>query len=225
MADADNQDQTSPNQQNVGVTKTELDAKLGEVNEQLRAMNATFQESIQAIASAVKPQQQTRQQPVFNDDVMYDPNKLESAVKTQASQIAGELLRKERELNTAVYNLSQEYPEITSDPGIQKAVREAQATLPESIRDTAIGIETAVLKAASKAGLVPKSKRQAQLDDDISVGPRSPTGGGQRNKGSKNKVAAETMELAELMGLNTEDPKVAESIAKHAQRDSWSRYR
>jgi hypothetical protein len=224
MADADQLDNTSPNPQNVGVTKNELDAKLGEVQEQLRAMNATFQESVQAIASAVKPQQQTRQQSAFNDDVVYDAGKLESAVTTKASQIAGELLRKERELNTAVYNLAQEYPEIQSDANIQKAVREAQAALPDSIRDTAQGLEMAVLKATSKAGLMPKSRRSAPIEDDVSGSPSRSSGSSRRSQG-KQKLAPETLELAALMGRNIDDPKVIEAIEKASQRESWSKYR
>jgi hypothetical protein len=221
MADVDQQDKTSPTNQTVGVTSAELDAKLSAVTEMLKAVNAQNQEAYQNLASAIKPAQKA--QPVFTDDAMYDPGKLQEAVTVQASKIARDMLKSERELNTTVYNMAQEYPEIQTDPQIQKAVREAQATLPENMRDTALGLETAILKAASKAGLMPKSKRSAPVDDDIYVAPR---GSGEQRKSSRSqKVDQRTLEFAELLGRDIEDPQVLKGLEEATKRDSYSKYR
>lgn len=221
MADADNKE-TSPNDQKIqGVTKSELDAKLGEVQQQLQAMNSQFAEGLQTLASAVKPPQKV--QSAFSDDVVYDPAKLESAVTQKAGEIATQMLQKERDLNTTIYNMAQDYPEIQSDPAIQKAVREAQAALPASMRDSAFGIETAILKAVTKAGLVPKSRRQV-IDDEVSVsGTRSEAT--RSSSGKKQKIDPKTLEFAQLLGRDISNPDVLKGLEEATQRESYNRYR
>jgi hypothetical protein len=222
MADADNKENLPNDQTKVqGVTKTELDAKLGEVQEQLKAMNSQFADSLQSLASAVKPPQ--KQQPTFSDDDIYDPAKLETKVAAKAGEIAQQIVARERELNATIYNMAQDYPEIQSDPAIQKAVREAQATLPANMRDSALGIETAILKAVTKAGLVPKSRRPV-VDDEPSVsGTRSAASGS--SSGKKQKIDPRTLEFAQLLGRDITNADVLKGLEEASQRDGYNRYR
>lgn len=224
MADADQQDKTSPDSQNAGVTRSELDAKLGEVMAQLQAMNATNQEMYQAVASAAKPQPQAQQR-VFQDEDLYDAQKIEQKVATTANQIANQVVLRERELNTTIYNMAQEYPEIQSDTKVQQAVKEAREALPTNFRDTAQGLEMAILKAASKIGLIPKSKRSNDgLDPDFSA-PVGRGSGEQRRQGSSAKVSEETLAAAELMGVNVSDPETVKRLEGYSQRKNWGSYR
>jgi hypothetical protein len=226
MADADQQGITSPDttQSQAGVTKSELDAKLGEIQLQLQAMNSTFQESVQSIASAVAPKQ-LQQQRIITDDDLYDSRKLESKVQAQASQIAQQFVQRERELNSMTYNLAQDYPEIQTDPALQKLVKEILNTLPSGMQDTAQGLEMAVLKATSKAGLVPKSKRgDSSLDPDVSAS--GARGSSQSRRAAKQgKVSEDTLEIAALMGVNINDPETVKRIEGYSKREDWLKYR
>lgn len=220
MADVDNMNNTSPDPTNAGVTKSELDAKLGEVNAQLQAMNSTFREFAAAAASnkpAPTPQR------MFQEDDLFDASKLEAKVGTVANEIANKVIANERALNGKVYDMAQEYPEIQSDPNIQKAVKEAIASLPPGYRDTAQGLEMGILNAVAKAGLIPKSKRNGSSLEDTPNGSR---GSGQRRQQVGNgKIDEATLEMAELMGRDISDPKVIKGLEEASQRTNWSRYK
>ncbi len=223
MADVDNNSTSSTDSSTEAVKglRTELDAKLGEVNDQLKAMNAQFRESLQSIASSMTPAtppQQTR----ISDEDMWDAGKLEDKIVAKATEISRAEQAREREMNTTIYNLAQEYPEIQSDPTMQKAVREAQATLPQAMQNSAIGLETAVLKAVSKAGLLPKSKRSA-IDEDASFGPSRSTS--EKRTEKKSKVNQSMLDFAQLLGRDITDKNVLKGLEEAAARDTYSKYR
>lgn len=221
MANADNKEDTSQ-QSNNGLDGKALEAKLADVQEQLKTMNEEFAKSMTSLASRVAPQQK-KQETTFSDNDVYDAKTLGQKVEQRSSQIAKEIIAQERQLNNTIYQLSQEYPEIVSDAAIRKAVLEANALLPEQMRDSALGYETAVLKAVSKAGLMPKSKRPV-VDEDISSGGGR---GSDRNskKAGKGKVTEDMLAFAQLLGRDVSDPKVIKGLEDAAGRDNWSKYR
>ncbi len=217
MADVDKNStsETDSNKEAVKGLRTEIDT----VNEQLRAMNATFKESIETLANSMKPAVVQKQ--VSFDDAMYDADKMEERVTQKATEIAQGVAAKNRELDMTIYNLSQDYPEITSDSAIQKSVKEIEASLPAAMRGTAIGLETAVLKAVTKAGLMPKSKRQT-VDEDISFG----SGRSQTTKPkARAKVDQNMLDIATLMGRDITDKNVLKGLEDAANRDTFNKYR
>lgn len=221
MTDADNQEQTSQqNTQNSDGTRVE--AELAKVQAQLEAMNQLYAEQSKAIASlATKPQ---RQEVEISDDDVYDPKALSAKVLKKTDEVISQHLARERELNATIYNLTQEYPEISSNASMRKAVIDAHNAIPDSLKGTAAGYEMAVLKVTSKEGLVPKSKRKdVQVDADISAG-----GGSSRSESrpkGKKAVTEKMIALAQLLGRDTNDPKVMKGLEEAANRDSYGRYR
>lgn len=227
MENADNNEQTSASQTDTQAGGSNTEKVLSDIAEQIRAMNAQNQEAMKAVASSIASSKSSKKETVVEDDDYFDAKKLQKKVGAIANDIATNALKKERELNNTIYALTQDYPEIGSDPEIRKAVLQAHQSLPESIRDTADGYETAVLKAVSKAGLLPKNKRQARSDaDDFAVGGQRGLGERrQETKGSK-KVSNKTLAFAELLrgrSLTKEEEKGIEEVASN--RDTFRRYR
>jgi hypothetical protein len=222
MADADQQDtpqQTAEGSSNGALNK--VDQQLSEIARMLAEQNSQMQETLKAAVAA----SQTKSAPVAKPDPVYEPEAYERYLEEKASKIAATHVARERELNTVVYQLSQDYPEISSDASLKKSITEIQRTLPESIRETAVGYETAILKAVNKAGILPKSKRQAQLDEDVSMGGNRSTSSGSSRKAGKAKVSEETLQVAQLMGRDISDPKVLKGLEEAAQRNEWNKWR
>lgn len=217
---ADNNDQNSaPKQDDIlSTVRGELDSKLAEVTNQIKALNDVYAKNFEAIATQIAPK---KQEPAIGDDDIYDPGKLSEKVSSVASKIAGEALAKERQLNSKIYELSQEFPEIQSDKDLRKAVLEMHNQIPGYLKDSPEGYEMAVLKAVAKAGLVPKSKR-LETDEDVSLSSR---GGSKVKPTSRKKVSDTTLMLAELMGRDINDEKVLKGLEEASNRDRWGKYR
>jgi hypothetical protein len=118
--------------------------------------------------------------------------------------------------------LAQEYPEINSGKAeIREAILAAQKKLPLEVQGSAVGYEMSIKAAMADLGIIPSSRRP-KSDDDYSI----PSGrsGGEARAAKKGKVAQETLDTAELMGLDINDPKVVERLGKHAGRN-FGKYR
>lgn len=217
MADADTKENTSQNSNGANQGSQgdngALNAQLTQVQEELRKMN----ERMEATQNAIAESNRVKVTKEDDDENIYDPKvlsrKMEAAFDTK--------LRAERQKDLTIYNLAQEYPEIQTDSKIRAAVLEAQNQIPASLRDTADGYEMAVLKAVSKAGLMPKSKRQV-IDDDVSISPRS---SGTRPTAKRTKVSDRTLQVAEMLGRDISDPKVLAGLEEAANRDTYNKYR
>lgn len=185
-----------------------MEAAMASMNEKLEAQATMLAEANKRLAPPAPKQ----------DDVnLYEPQNMVQHME----RIFDTRLRTEKQKDLTIYNLAQEYPEIQTDPKVRAAVLDAQKSVPEHIRDTAEGYELAVLKAAGKSGLVPKSQRKT-VDDDV-------TYDGTRRQSSapkkRNKVSEATLAAAELMGININDENRVKSLEEHANRDSWTKYR
>ncbi len=216
MADADNKNTSSENDQiDQSKGNDKLAATLAKVQEQLSAMNAQTQATAEAILQ-MRQQQATAITKEVSDDDLYDPKTL----LNKAGDIMQRQLREERAKNAMIYNLGQEYPEIHSDSAVRQSVIDAQKGLRPDLQDTADGYEVSVLKAVAKHGIMPKSKRPV-LDEDASSAPR----GGSSGPRKKVKVSEDTKTIAAMMGLNVEDSETLKQLEKHANRDTYSKYR
>ncbi len=221
MANADTNENISSSTDSSNAEGTKgnnaLNAQLTEVQEQLRKMNAQMEATQAALAEA------NRKPTVPNEEEenLYDPKRLAAKMDRDFDTKLDNKLRAERAKDLMIYNLAQDYPEIQTDNKIRQAVLEAQKQIPESLRDTADGYEMAVLKAVSKAGLVPKSKRQT-VDDDSSFSPRS--GANSRPK-ARNKVSEKTLMVAQLLGRDISDETVLKGLEDAANRDNYTKYR
>lgn len=212
-ADSKNENLPDDNQQAAGQSKGNdvLAERLAEVQAQLEAMNQAMQAQSAAIAA-------TQRKPVQEEEEnLYDPkNLLRKAEATFDTR-----LREERAKDAKIYELSQEYPEIRGDSKIRADILAAQRELPEHLRDTALGYETAVLKAVAKHGIVAKSKRPT-VDPDSSLSPRSGSTGQPKKR---VKVSQNMLAIAELMGRPVDDPEYVKRLEDAANRERFDKYR
>lgn len=214
MVDADNNENLPDDTKDTKSKGNDaLAATLAEVQAQLQAMNAQMQATQEAVATATR-----RPEPKQEEENLYDPETLLRRVENTFDT----RYKAERAKDVTVFNLAQDYPEIQTDPKIRQAVLEAQRQIPPSIRDTAEGYEMAVLKAVSKAGLIPKSHRQT-VDADASLSPRG--GGGDRTPRKRAKVDQRTLEVAALMGVDIEDKERLKGLEEATNRDTFHKYR
>lgn len=221
MADEDTKN--TPDQKKTGEglaeLRSELDTKLLAVQEQLKAMNQSYAQGLDNIAQRLTPQ---KREETIDDSDVFAPAKLRDKILAEASRTTQEILNEERRKNATIYNLSQEYPEIQTDQKLQGSILEMQKTLPKILQDTADGYEMAVLKAISKQGILPKSKRQAaDAGDDFSMRSRSSA---DRAK-PRAKVSESTLAISQLLGRDIKDPTVLKGLEEAANRDSWTRYK
>jgi hypothetical protein len=187
-------------------------------------MNEQFAQSLQSVAAAVKPAAAPSRPttPTISDEDIYDANKLGSKVNEMAARIANEALAKDRSLNAKIFELSQEYPEIQQDGALRKAILESHNAMSESLRDTPEGYEMAVLRAVSKQGVLPKSKRN-NIDPDAAAGGSGMSLASRQEP--KRKVAQETLLVAQLLGRDVNNPEVLKGLEEATNRDSFNRFR
>lgn len=186
---------------------------LSALQEQLKAINEKLEATQQAVIESRKP---LTPQAAPRERNLYDPSDLLDA----ATEMSQKMIKAENEKNMMIYTLAQDYPEIQTNAEIRKAVIDAQRTLPQALQDTAAGYEVAVLKAVSRAGLIPKSKRQT-VDADVSLGSSNSS---RPREERRVKVSEKTLQLAELMGRDTSDPKVLKGLEDAANR-SYGRWK
>ncbi len=217
MANAD-ENTTSQNTNSNGATgntgnQDALTKQLAEIQENLGRMNSQMEATQAAIAAAnqrAMPQTKQEEENLFEPQQMI--NKMEKIFDTR--------LRSEKAKDLTIYQLAQEYPEIQTDSKLRQAVLEAQKSIPEAIRDTSDGYELAVLKATQKAGLVPKSQRKVVEDDPSYDSRRAVT-----KAKPRVKVSDATLQVAELMGRNINDPETLKRLEDAANRDTYAKYR
>jgi hypothetical protein len=209
---ADTTQENLPNTENGSQSKgNHTDAELASVKAQL----AELIEANRTIATTLVEQRRQAEIPTEEEN-LFDPQTL--LRKTEA--LVEARINTERSTTAKIAEMSREYPEINSDTKLMQAVVNELKALPSSIQQTADGYEVAILKAVNKAGIVPRSRRQA-VDEDVSMGNR---GGGTQGREKKTKLSQNSMDLAELMGLNTSDPEVVKRLEKRAQRSRWNKY-
>lgn len=210
----------------------QFQSELSQLQEQLAQMNQQYQNDMQSVVEAVTKSQQSK--PVEDDPYMTDEEKQIRALrqeieelKTTAPKQTQEILKRERDLNQTVVRLANDYPEIQSDEKVRQSVLNQHAKLPANLKETAEGYELAVQRAVAQAGLTPKSKRQAGMqnpDDFSSPGSKS----GRSSEGAsrkKAKVSERTIMVAKLLGRDVNDEKVLKGLEEAANRDTYNRYR
>lgn len=222
-----NQDQNPPADNGV----SELKSELQQMQEQLANMNQSYQEQMQGMVDAfTKSQSQidsTEDQYLSDEEKQIKQLRAEiQELKTSAPKQTQEILKRERDLNTAVVRLASDYPEIQSDDKIRQAVLDQHAKLPSSMKETAEGYELAVQRAVAKAGLVPKARRQtSSADADSFSSPGQKMGSSSSGEsGRKAKVSEKTLAVAQLLGRDINDKNVLKGLEEATQRTKWNRY-
>lgn len=213
---ADTTNENLPDTENTSQNKgNTVDAELASVKAQLAELIENQKATMSAIAETRRPAQ-TEQEP--EDDNLYEPNNL----LRKAEQVMERKFQAEQAKNAKIAEMGREYPEIHTDTKVMNAVVEELKKLPSSIQQTADGYEMAILKAVTKAGITPRSRRSI-VDEDVSLGNSSSSNERKGSQGKK-KLSANSLTLASLMGLDVENPEVVKRLEKRAERTKWNKF-
>lgn len=199
--------------------KSEFTRKLSNTESQLGELKKANEVLLQELKKISQPAPAPRASKEDDlETIMYtDPRRYTEMVEERAearvlSKInqANQVQQKQ---NNVISSLTSEYPELmNTDHELTKKAVEIYSQLPDEDKTSPMAYKLAVKEAAMELGVKPRSKRSDE--ESYSFGGSQ---GGPRKK--KESVDAATVDFARMMGLNVDDPKVKERLAKRAQRD------
>jgi hypothetical protein len=210
--------------------KAEMDRKLDNVREMLAQQNQQFQSELGNIVSTIKETQAARGSADTDlEDLKYsDPDKYVQIMTERVVNEKVDSLEKrqqairvaEQNRNTKIAELSMEYPELKStDSELTIKTLQIYNGMSDEQKSSAEGIELAIRKAASDIGVLPKSKRREDDGDSFSMAPDGSNTRSSRSKSRSEKLDPKTEAFAQLLGLDTSDAKVRESLQNKAKRN------
>lgn len=229
MADADNKNDT-PDTGQLDL-KSEIDAKLSDVSRKLADMQSQWQSSMQTVADSIiasrAPAPTTKPTESFfeDDGITIDPAKVEARASAAAARTAQELISRERKRDEVLASYAAQYPEMgQAGSEFNQAILEAHKGLPQNLKDTPEGYEMAILRAAAKQGVVPRSKRTSS--DDFTLSSR---GGNRPPKKDDVEVSEATQIFSEFInkaaGRDPNSKEVQEGLKSALKRNDYHRYR
>lgn len=203
--------------------KGEFDRKIGNLEKTNQNILATLQ-------SLVKPAPKPKADPSQDlDKLIYDdPKEYTRRVKEMAkNETMAELSAqntKTNKVNNVIAGLYADFPELQDvNHDLTKKAVEIYEKFTEEEKQSPLSYKLAVKDAAEELGVQPKKKRAVVEDDDnFSLGGGS--AGTRTTKTKSEKLDPRTIEFAKLMGLDTDDQKVMDSLKKRAQRRDWGRW-
>jgi len=189
----------------------------------LKAQNARLLELVSANQPAPKAAPTEDLSDLFYKDPEAYTRAVEARVKNSMRQEMSQANAVQQKQARVIQQIAKEFPEATdeSHPLYKRAVEIYANELDEDDKSSPAAYKLAINQAALEMGVKPKSQRK-QDDEEPSVGSSSSYSRGDRKRSPK--ISAETMQWAELLGLDATDPKVKERLEKRAGRD-WSKYR
>lgn len=167
---------------------------------------------------------------IGEDEAITNSKKFAEKITNKVTKEVGNILNQQSQQNALLSQMVNEYPELSdaSSELTTKAV-DIYKKMSAQERSNPMAYKTAVRDAAAEVGLLPKAKRKqsANADNDQFTFGGSGQGGageGQRRGGKPKDLDPNTIAIAELFGLKTEDPKVIERLKGRAQRKNWNKY-
>ena len=142
------------------------------------------------------------------------------------SQTTTDAQTKQAKLNTTIADLSKDYPELQDNNNeVTKKFVEIHGALSKELQGTPEGYKMSALQAASSLGVLPMSKRQAagDINEAFTLNP-SDSSQVSRSKASKVNLPKETLDFAELMGVDMSNKDTAARVKEYATRP-YGRYR
>lgn len=194
--------------------KTEFERKLSNIE----SNNKKLMDQMTAL---LQPKAAPQQQQAKFEDVWYeDPRKAAEIIKQELRQESQAAAR----TNTTLAKLVQEFPELNDEGSdLTKRAVEIFDGFSADEKASPVAYRAAVREAAQELGMAPASKRKRSEEDDFSL---SGSGAGRsrsERKASRDTLDPNTIEFAQFMGLDTEDPKLRERLKGHQKR-IWTRY-
>lgn len=201
--------------------KAEFDRKIGNIEK----TNQALLNQLQVLNQPKKEPAKEAKTP-FKDLWYDDPDAAATLIAKKAkddtlSEIRAENLIQQRKGNV-IQQLYREYPELQDfdNPLTTKAV-EIFEKLTDEEKSNPIAYRLAVKEAAEELDIKPKAKRKAKEEDDSfslsGTADKAPRTRGKREGG----LDPRTVKFAKLVGLDTDNEKVIESLKNRSERKSW----
>ena len=197
--------------------KSEFDRKLSNVNETLSSVMQRLEAMAQPAAAPATDDKKRLADLMFSDPEAYtaeiERRAVERARKESREEVS-QITRQQSAIQSTVADLHSKYPELGDVNGeAYKLAVEKANQLPASMRGTPEGIKIALLETVSELGLVPQNKRKAApaKNDDFSLS-GSGSGSAPKRQSAAKDLDPKTVQIAALMGMNVDDPKVIERL-------------
>lgn len=219
--------------------KSEMDRKLGNIEQMLAGQNQQLQAQMEAALAAISTRQQAAQsagpKKKLADLALESPDEFESEidrrVDERASSIVSRATQSTNSTNAVLGQMTRDYPELNDSNSemTKKAVEIYNSVVPKHLHGTPEGTRMAIREAAADLGVVPVSKRKkVEADADEYVAPGN-TGESRRASSGKKKdeLSADQLAAAQLLfgsKLDVNDPKVRAELTKNANRKSYDKY-
>lgn len=227
---ADSSADESTTQDPIKNVKAEMDRKLQNISDQIRAQNEAMMQQMQAMAQAAQPKAST--QKVDLSELAYtDPEAYAEQIAQRVSSRVDQNLKQNSAVQSTLQEMMTEYPELndTKSEMYAKAMS-AYSKLSETEKQSPMGYRLAIREAAADVGLVPVSKRRKTDNDDFAFG-GNVNGNGEGDSRRDNRKQKEgeidqlTLEWSRLLGRDPEDKKVKDGLKKANSRKDYKRYK
>lgn len=210
--------------------KAEFDRKLSDMNATLQR---TMEEQKQLLSSLAAPKQDVVDEDI--EDVWFkDPKKAMSIVEKRVEEKFNRKLESEKSANSAkqavITELVSNYPELNDNNNeMTKRVYELLGSVPSGGFDPR-DLKMAALQAAQELDIKPVTKRVKKAkeqdvdeEDYFDVPTRRGRSRDVESEGGEGKLNKVTETWAQLLGLNTSDPKVKANLIKNSKRN-WTKF-
>ena len=205
--------------------KAEFDRKTANLDAEAKALRSEVQALVAQLKGSAQPTapETGKKISVFDDEEAYARQIEERAEQRIEKKMAAQQERQAKYQSVSI-QLMADFPELgdKSSPLMQKA-QEVFNSLSEEDRAHPLAMKTAVYDAATELDVKPMNKRSRKEDDSFALGSGSGSSSTNKNKGSSDVSENDTM-LAQLLGVNIDDPKVRDRIAKKHGRKSYGKY-
>lgn len=206
---------------------TNLEAQNKSLETKLDELSKISQELASRLGQAQSKQPGNTEKQSSNDmeDLMYSNpeefvNRIHANVEQKLMSKVDQAQRAQEEKQSTLAQLIREYPELgDNDSELVKEAKQIINQLPKEQQESSLGYKTAVYEAATRLGIMAakhRKKPKNEEDENFTLNDPAPS----RGKISNDRV----MEIAELFGLNVEDPKVKERLNNRTKRKDWNRY-
>lgn len=201
--------------------KAEFDRKLGNVDQQMAEIKSATNQLLSFVQKLNKAP--AAPAPKLEDVWLDKPDAAAAAVVDMAVHAIDQRLEAREAVTqkraTTIQRLVSEFPELSSnDHELTIKANEIYNSLSDEDKTSPIAYNAAVKEAALDLGYMPKSKRTDEYEEAFAL-----RGGNTTTRNTKRSrepsIAAETLELAAMMGIDTENKEVVDRLKVRAKRD------
>lgn len=212
--------------------KAEMNRKLSNQEEVLSKLQQQNQQLLEQLSyqqtQTTQTQSSTGGEKSLSDLMYEDPEQYAALIEKRAEERAMKRIE-QREAAQAKQNqilgqIASQFPEVNdpNSPLTKRAVEIHGKMAPED-RSNPVSLKIATLEAAAELGVLPRDRRKQSDTDSFTMGsssaPKRP------ESALSEKDEEQTLQIAQLLGVNVDDPKQKAMLDKAKSRKTWSKYR